>query len=73
MKNFAAISSVGGKVMAVSGLILVLSILVSYPFASMFSLVIQLIGHIVTIVSAAAFKIGYIVFAIGRHGHCLEF
>lgn len=73
MKNFAEISKVGSRMMIVSGVLLCLSLLVSFPFASAFSIMLQVAGHITTIISAAIFKIGYVVFAIGRHERGMDF
>lgn len=73
MKNNASISKLGGAMMLFSGFILMLSLLITFPFASAFSIAIQVGGHILTIVSAAIFKVGYIVFAVGRHERGMDF
>jgi len=67
------LSMFGAGLMLASGLALVLSILVSYPLASEFSIGAQVAGHITTIIAAAFFKLGYVVFAVGRHKRGMDF
>ncbi len=53
--------STGRAMMIVAGLGMIASILVAYPLAERFSLGMQIAGHLALPVTAAVFKLGYVV------------
>lgn len=67
MNLYKTISSFGLVVMFSSLFIMTCTLLISFPFASSFSIVEQAIAHVTTIVIAAFFKIGYVVYIVGRY------
>ncbi|CZF80842.1 hypothetical protein GCE9029_02228 [Grimontia celer] len=69
--NFKKVTQVGGMLMIMSGLIMVSSLLISFPFADNFSIFHQTIAHIVTIVIAGVFKVGYVTYIVGRYERSL--
>jgi len=54
-------------VMAISGLIFLASILVSYPYSEYFSVGEQVLAHIVAIIAPALLKIAYVVRCLARY------
>jgi len=53
--------------MALSALVFLASILVSYPYAHNFSVGEQVLAHIVAIIAPALFKIAYVVRCLARY------
>ncbi|HJV28809.1 MAG TPA: hypothetical protein VJ673_24240 [Aromatoleum sp.] len=53
--------------MLVSLLVMIGAILVAYPFASHFGLLMQIVGHIALPVAAAFFKLGYVARLAAHH------
>ncbi len=72
-QKFKNVSIAGGLVMILSAMVFTSTLLISFPFAEAFSIMQQAIAHIMTIVFAGVFKVGYVVFAIGRHERQLDF
>jgi hypothetical protein len=70
---FEKVTTIGLIVMICSISIFTSTLLISFPFAEHFSIMQQALAHIMTIVFAGVFKVGYVVFAIGRHERKLSF
>ncbi|ANB21569.1 hypothetical protein A6K25_09955 [Alteromonas stellipolaris] len=51
---------------------IIVSILISYPYAEYFSMHAQLLAHISTIVMAAILKVSYVMRCVAQHGLGLE-
>ncbi|PSW21182.1 hypothetical protein C9I98_04315 [Photobacterium sanctipauli] len=67
MNVFKKVSMLGGSVMLISLSILITSLLISFPLADHFTIIQQAIAHITTIVIAGVFKVGYVIFIVGRY------
>ncbi|MBE1275604.1 hypothetical protein [Enterovibrio baiacu] len=65
--DFKRVTQVGGVLMFLSALMMIGSLLVSFPFADAFSITHQTIAHIMTIVLAGVFKVGYVTYIVGRY------
>lgn len=61
------ILTAGRRTMLLAGLGMILSTLIAYPFAEHFSLAIQIAGHLTLPISAAFFKLGYVVRLAAHH------
>lgn len=59
--------TLGRVTMVLSGLGMIAAGLVAYPFAERFGMGMQITGHLVLPVSAAFFKIGYVVRLAAHH------
>lgn len=57
----------GRSTMVLSGLGMIAAALIAYPFAERFGMGMQITGHLVLPVSAAFFKIGYVVRLASHH------
>ena len=57
----------GRTMMALAALGMVVSTLVAYPLAERFSLGMQIAGHLALPISAAFFKLGYVVRLAAHH------
>ncbi|MDO7086069.1 hypothetical protein WNY51_06890 [Pseudocolwellia sp. AS88] len=66
--DYALFITFGNYLTMVSLLVMTISILVSYVFTEHFSLGVQIMAHISTIISAAIAKIAYVIRCIGAHG-----
>lgn len=53
--------------LCVSAVSFAITILISYPYASYFSLPIQILAHISTILLAAIFKVSYVMRCVAQH------
>ncbi|MUJ20084.1 hypothetical protein GNP89_14230 [Aliivibrio fischeri] len=73
MINFKKVTQIGGAILCISLIIMTISLLISFPFASHFSIMQQVAAHIVTIVIAAFVKIGYVAFIVGKYERGLAF
>ncbi|MEZ8083392.1 hypothetical protein [Enterovibrio norvegicus] len=65
--DFKKVTQVGGVLMFLSAIMMAGSLLVSFPFADAFSIIHQTIAHIMTIVLAGVFKVGYVTYIVGRY------
>lgn len=63
-QRFQTLLSVSNFSLAITTLLMLLSIIIAYPMADHFSLPVQIVAHISTIIVAAFIKISYI-------GRCL--
>ncbi|MEZ8879347.1 MULTISPECIES: hypothetical protein [Vibrio] len=76
MKNmtqrFQTLLSVSNFSLAITALFMLLSIIVAYPMADHFSLPIQIVAHISTILVAALLKISYIGRCLAQYNLGLE-
>ena len=76
MKNmtqrFQTLLSVSNFSLAITALVMLLSIIVAYPMADHFSLPIQIVAHISTILVAALLKISYIGRCLAQYNLGLE-
>ncbi|CAH6785025.1 conserved hypothetical protein [Vibrio chagasii] len=63
-QRFQTLLSVSNFSLAITTLLMLLSIIIAYPMADHFSLPIQIVAHISTIIVAAFVKISYV-------GRCL--
>lgn len=59
--------TIGRTLMVLSAFGMIASALVAYPFADRFGFALQIAGHIVLPISAAFFKIGYVVRLASHH------
>lgn len=66
--NFQTCVKVGNRVLIVSCIFFIFSILVSYPFAELFTIPQQIAGHIGTMIFPGFIKIGYVVRCVGIKG-----
>lgn len=71
--KFKKVSQWGAVLMTLSVLILATSLLVSFPFASHFSITTQVVAHIVTIIIAGVLKVGYVAYIVGKYERNLPF
>ncbi|GEM79148.1 hypothetical protein [Vibrio superstes] len=71
--DFKKVTQIGGIILIFSALVMVISILVSFPFASHFSIGTQIAAHIVTILTAGVLKVGYVAFIVGKYERGLAF
>lgn len=62
--DFKKVSLIGGVLMLLSAVLMVDSLLVSFPFAADFSIIHQAIAHILAIVLAGVFKVGYVTYIV---------
>lgn len=67
MLSFKQVSQIGVVTLWVSGVAMVVSLLISFGYAHQFSLGEQIVAHIVTIVAAGFFKLGYVAYIAGRY------
>ncbi|MBY7730329.1 MULTISPECIES: SMP domain-containing protein [Vibrio] len=76
MKNmtqrFQTLLSVSNFSLAITALVMLLSIIVAYPMADHFSLPIQIVAHISTILVAALLKISYVGRCLAQYNLGLE-
>ena len=63
-QRFQTLLSVSNFSLAITTLLMLLSIIIAYPMADDFSLPVQIVAHISTIIVAAFIKISYV-------GRCL--
>ncbi|CAK4067689.1 MULTISPECIES: hypothetical protein [Vibrio] len=70
--NFKLLLNVSNVVLLVTTLAMLLSVLISYPYAEYFSLPIQIAAHISTIVIAAFLKISYVARCLAQYQLGLE-
>ncbi|ERB62575.1 hypothetical protein ACK1CN_05265 [Vibrio coralliilyticus] len=68
-KTLLTVSNIG---LVVTFLALVVSVLISYPYASAFSLNAQIAAHISTIVIAAFLKVSYVTRCLAQYNLGLE-
>lgn len=61
------ILTTGRLMMALAALGMIASTLIAYPLAERFSLAVQIGGHLALPVSAAFFKLGYVVRLAAHH------
>ncbi len=76
MKNmtqrFQTLLSVSNFSLAITALVMLLNIIVAYPMADHFSLPIQIVAHISTILVAALLKISYVGRCLAQYNLGLE-
>ncbi len=73
MSDFRKVTKVGACIMAASFSLMLCTILISFPLAHKFSLIQQAIAHVLTIVLAGFFKVGYVAFIVGKYERKLPF
>jgi len=56
---------IGNSVMIVTSLLLFTALMASFGFGEYLSIKIQIMAHLMTIFSAAGFKVGYVVRCVG--------
>jgi len=66
--NFKKCIQVGNYLIIIAFMTMISCILVTFVFESNFSLMIQIVAHISTIITAAIVKVGYVIRCIGAHG-----
>ncbi|MEZ9701373.1 hypothetical protein AB4455_00420 [Vibrio sp. 10N.261.46.E12] len=71
-QRFQTLLSVSNFTLAVTALLMLLSIIVAYPLADHFSLPIQIVAHISTILVAALLKISYVGRCLAQYNLGLE-
>ncbi|MCC4861983.1 hypothetical protein [Vibrio splendidus] len=71
-QRFQTLLSVSNFSLATTALLMLLSIIVAYPMADHFSLPIQIVAHISTILVAALLKISYIGRCLAQYNLGLE-
>ncbi|UPR58927.1 hypothetical protein ITG10_24525 [Vibrio sp. ED004] len=71
-QRFQTLLSVSNFSLAITALLMLLSIIVAYPMADHFSLPIQIVAHISTILVAALLKISYVGRCLAQYNLGLE-
>ncbi|PMH23650.1 hypothetical protein BCU71_10745 [Vibrio lentus] len=71
-QRFQTLLSVSNFSLATTALLMLLSIIVAYPMADHFSLPIQVVAHISTILVAALLKISYVGRCLAQYNLGLE-
>ncbi|WP_061038485.1 hypothetical protein [Vibrio coralliirubri] len=71
-QRFETLLSVSNFSLAITTLLMLLSIIVAYPMADHFSLPIQIVAHISTILVAALLKISYVGRCLAQYNLGLE-
>ncbi|MEZ8379695.1 hypothetical protein AB6C48_12740 [Vibrio splendidus] len=71
-QRFETLLSVSNFSLATTALLMLLSIIVAYPMADHFSLPIQIVAHISTILVAALLKISYVGRCLAQYNLGLE-
>ncbi|MCB5361172.1 hypothetical protein BCU90_02480 [Vibrio lentus] len=71
-QRFQTLLSVSNFSLAITALLMLLSIIVAYPMADHFSLPIQVVAHISTILVAALLKISYVGRCLAQYNLGLE-
>ncbi len=71
-QRFQTLLSVSNFTLAVTALLMLFSIIVAYPVADHFSLPIQIVAHISTILVAALLKISYVGRCLAQYNLGLE-
>ena len=56
------------KMLCISLLGVLITLLISYPYAGYFSIPVQIFAHISTIVLAAIIKVSYVLRCVAQHG-----
>ena len=65
---FESLLFAANVVLGLSFVCLLVSILISYSYAESFSLQVQVLAHISTIVVAAILKVSYVLRCVAQHG-----
>jgi hypothetical protein len=65
---FTTLLFAANTVLGASLACLIVSILISYPYAEYFSMQVQISAHISTIVVAAILKVSYVLRCVAQHG-----
>lgn len=71
-KNFSMLLSFSNVALVVTALAMIVSVLISYPYADAFSLPQQIAAHISTIVIAAFLKVSYVLRCLAQYNLGLE-
>ncbi|MFA0057749.1 hypothetical protein BCU30_022305 [Vibrio lentus] len=71
-QRFQTLLSVSNFSLAITALLMLVSIIVAYPMADHFSLPIQIVAHISTILVAALLKISYVGRCLAQYNLGLE-
>ncbi|MFS1948240.1 hypothetical protein BCU64_013405 [Vibrio lentus] len=71
-QRFQTLLSVSNFSLAITALLMLLSIIVAYPMTDHFSLPIQVVAHISTILVAALLKISYVGRCLAQYNLGLE-
>ncbi|ERM57311.1 MULTISPECIES: hypothetical protein [Vibrio] len=71
-QRFQTLLSVSNFSLAITALLMLLSIIIAYPLADHFSLSIQIVAHISTILVAALLKISYVGRCLAQYNLGLE-
>lgn len=71
-QRFQTLLSVSNFSLAITTLLMLISIIVAYPMADHFSLPIQIVAHISTILVAALLKISYVGRCLAQYNLGLE-
>lgn len=71
-QRFQTLLSVSNFSLAITTLLMLLSIIIAYPMADHFSLPIQIVAHISTIIVAAFVKISYVGRCLAQHNLGME-
>ncbi|MFA0325220.1 hypothetical protein AB4519_12495 [Vibrio splendidus] len=71
-QRFQTLLSVSNFSLATTALLMLISIIVAYPMADHFSLPIQIVAHISTILVAALLKISYVSRCLAQYNLGLE-
>lgn len=68
LRNFHNCVLLGNWMMIVNLIVLTACLVMTYGVEHYFTLTEQAVAHIVTIFSAGAFKLGYVIRCVGMHG-----
>ena len=68
LENFHRCVRVGNWMMILSVMICAISILVTFKYDNLFTIQIQIVAHMSTIIFAGLFKLGYVIRCVGQQG-----
>lgn len=71
-QRFQTLLSVSNFSLAITTLLMLLSIIIAYPMADHFSLPVQIVAHISTIIVAAFVKISYVCRCLAQYNLGME-
>ncbi|MBW3695964.1 hypothetical protein EK599_09670 [Vibrio sp. T187] len=71
-QRFKTLLSASNALLAVTALLMVVSVIISYPLADQFSIPVQIAAHISTILIAAILKVSYVVRCLAQYNLGLE-
>jgi len=65
---YTTLLTYANSALVISTLLMILTILLSYPFADLLSMQLQIVAHISTIIAATVVKISYVLRCVSLNG-----